>query len=240
MQEGGFTPWCIREFCAMYLNAVYEWPNEAGAPSWLDDCAETAVEGRVSAFREKWKDQLAPDNPYGVFDIDATEKKDLLLAILAGGGDGEVRRFQEYAFRKYVLLKPELRWANLYVSDSYGIVFRALGLRAVYDRGARFTDLARENDRLFAEARSSVRLQRGLAETEHNRWMADRALMGYRAPRPGTGEKRDDDFRYHNDMVPFDALSPSEQGKDELSIACIPLFMALEGIRLEKMKRNNG
>ena len=64
--------------------------------------------------------------------------------------------------------------------------------------------------------------------------MADRALMGYRAPLPGTGERRDDDFRYHNDMIPFGSLPENESGKDELSISCIPLFMALEGIRLEK------
>ena len=66
--------------------------------------------------------------------------------------------------------------------------------------------------------------------------MADRALMGYRAPRPGTGEKRDDDFRYHFDMIPFSELPPHEVGKDELSISCIPLFMALEGIMLERTK----
>ena len=235
MQEGGFTPWCLREFCAMYLNAAYDWPNEEGAPSWLDACAVPAVSERIAAFREKWAKELSPDNPYGVFDIDATEKKDLLLAILTEGGDNEVRCFQEYAFRKYILLKPELRWANLYVSDSYGVLFRALGLRAVYDREASFAELARNNDKLFVEARQAECFARSLAEVEHNRWMADRALMGYRAPRPGTGEKRDDDFRYHNDLVPFRELSEAEQGKDELSICCIPLFMALEGIRLERV-----
>ena len=234
MQEGGFTPWCIREFAAMYLNAVYDWPKEKDAPSWLDGCALPSVADRIAAFREKWKSQLDPKNEYGIFGVDATEKKDLLLSILVEGGDGEVRRFQEYAFRKYVLIKPELRWANVYVSDSYGTVFRALGLRAVHDPDAPFADLARENDRLFSEARKAVKTARSLSEVEHNRWMADRALLGYRPPRPGTGEKRDDDFRYHNDMVPFRELSENEQGKDELSIACIPLFMALEGTRLER------
>lgn len=247
MQEGGFTPWCLREFCAMYLNAVYDWPIEAGCPSWLDGCAVPALSERIAAFRRKWEKELAPDNPYGVFDIDATEKKDLMVAILSEGGEKEVRRFQEYAFRKYVLLKPELRWANLYVSDSYGVAFRALGLRAVHDRDASFSILAQENNRVFVERREATKpakdpdenplpghFDRSLAETEHDRWMADRALMGYRAPRPGTGERRDDAFRYHNDMIPFDKLSPSEQDKDELSISCIPLFMALEGIKLER------
>ncbi len=233
MEEGSLTPWCIREFAAMYLNATYDWPRE-GTASWLDGCHVPGVAEQIAAFREKWKENLSPDNPYGVFDIDATEKKNLLLAILAEGGDNEVRRFQEYAFRKYILLKPELRWANKYVSDSYGTTFRALGLVARFDAEAPFTKLARDNDRVFVEARAATHLKRGLAETEHNRWMADRALMGFRAPRPGTGEKRDDDFRYHFDMVPFQELPPHEVGKDELSISCIPLFMALEGIRLEK------
>lgn len=233
MQEDGFTPWCIREFAAMYLNAVYDWPND-GEASYLDGCGGHVLADRIAAFREKWKKELAPGNPYGVFDINAKEKKDLLLSILAEGGDVEVRRFQEYAFREYVLLKPELRWANTYVSDSYGTTLRALGLRAVYATDAAFAELAMENDRLFTEARASANLERGLDEAEHYRWMADRALMGYRAPRQGTGEKRDDDFRYHFDMIPFDQLPPDEVGKDELSISCIPLFMALEGIRLER------
>ena len=246
MQEDGFTPWCLREFCAMYLNAIYDWPNDDKL-SWLDACKAPAVMRRIEAFRSAWADELAGRNDRSVFDIDATEKKNLLLGILAEGGESEVRRFQAYAFRKYVLLAPEMRWANVYVSDSYGAVFRALGLRAVRDRETPFADLARSNDRLFAERRRAMepsktspgenedpnRLARSLAEVEHNRWMADRALMGYRAPRLEAGEKRDDAFRYHNDMKPFGSLSDQEKGKDEISIACIPLFMALEGIRLE-------
>lgn len=234
MQEGGFEPRCLREFAAMYLNAVYDWPNEEGGGSWLDGCPASAAADRIAAFRTKWSKELDPDNPWGVFSIDATEKKDLLLAILAAGGDAEVRRFQEYAFRKYIrILKPHLRWANVYVSDMYGTVFRALGLRAVRDPGAAGT-LAAANDKAFSEARAAARFERGLDESEHNRWLADRALMGYRAPRPGTGEVRDDDFRYHPDMIPFGELRDDEKGKDELSICCIPLFMALEGIRLER------
>ena len=233
MQEGGFEPRCLREFSAMYLNAAYDWPNEPGGGSWLDGCTASKAADRIAAFRTKWAKQLAPDNPWGVFEIDAREKKDLLLAILSVGGEDEVRRFQEYAFRKYIRLKPDLRWANVYVSDSYGAIFRALGLRAVPVGGATVERLAEANDQVFAEARAAARLARGLDETEHNRWLADRALMGYRAPRQGTGELRDDDFRYHFDMIPFRELPSNEKGKDELSICCIPLFMALEGIRLE-------
>lgn len=234
MQEGGFEPRCLREFSAMYLNAVYDWPNEPDGGSWLDGCTASKAADHIVAFRTKWARQLAPDNPWGVFGIDAREKKDLLLAILSAGGDDEVRRFQEYAFRKYLRLKPELRWANVYVSDSYGAVFRALGLHAVPADGVTVETLAAANDQVFAEARAAARLARGLDETEHNRWLADRALMGYRAPRPGTGELRDDDFRYHFDMIPFRELPLNEKGKDELSICCIPIFMALEGIRLER------
>ena len=234
MQEGGFEPRCLREFPAMYLNAVYDWPNEPGGRSWLDGCTTAVMKDRIAAFRTKWAEQLSPDNPWGVFEIDAREKKDLLLEILAAGGDAEVRRFQEYAFRKYVLQKPALRWANVYVSDSYGAVFRALGVQAVRASGQDVGNLVMANDQVFSEARTAARLERGLDETEHDRWLADRALMGYRAPRPDTGEKRDDDFRYHFDMVPFRELPSNETGKDELSICCIPLFMALDGIGLER------
>ena len=238
MQEGGFEPRSLREFSALHLNAVYDWPNGPDGTSWLDECTAGAVKDRIAAFRTKWAEQLSPDNSWGVFEIDAHEKKDLLLAILEEGGDAEVRRFQEYAFGKYVALPPALRWANVYVADTYGAFFRALGLRAVPGDTRPVGALAAANDRVFAAARADARLQRSLAETEHNRWIADRALMGYRAPRPGTGELRDDDFRYHFDLVPFRELPPNEIGKDELSICCIPLFMALDGIRLERTEEN--
>ena len=225
----------------MYLNAVYDWPRESDGSLWIDhvENPSESLSERIRLFREKWRDQLASENPFRVFEIDADEKYALLRDILLSGGLHEIRRFQEYSFLKYLLLKPELRWANVYVSDSWGTVFRALGLRAVRDAGMPCEERIRINDSLFADSRKGQKSSRTLFEMEHNRWIADRVLMGYRAPRPGSGEVRDDTFRYHVDIVPFDHLSQTEIGKDELSIPCIPLFAALEGFRLERLSKSN-
>lgn len=234
MSERGLNLDCIREFPAMYLNAVYDWPRDVDGSLWIEHVANpnAALSERIRCFREKWNDQLALKNPFGVFEIDADEKYELLRDILIEGGELEIQRFQEYSFKKYLSLKPELRWANVYVSDSWGTVFRSLGLRIVRVRGKPCEERIRNNDTLFVKSRDSGDNSQALFEMEHNRWVADRVLMGYRAPRPGSGEIRDDAFRYHSDIISFDSLSPTEVGKDELSIRCIPLFAALEGYLL--------
>lgn len=240
MQENGLNLDCIREFPAMYLNAVYDWPRESDGSLWIDRATIPSGElnDRIASFRDKWKEQLAPDNPYGVFEIDAGEKHDLLQAILSKGGEPEIQRFKDYAFRKYLALKPELRWANVYVSDSWGVAFRALGLRSIRDLETSCAERIQINDEVFSAARKQDGANWSLAKMEHNRWVADRVLMGYRAPRPDSGEIRDDAFRYHFDIRPFEQLTKDEIGKDELSIACIPLFAALEGFQLKRQSEN--
>ncbi|MBL8550044.1 MAG: NAD-binding protein [Hyphomonadaceae bacterium] len=49
-----------------------------------------------------------------------------------------------------------------------------------------------------------------MAQREHDRWMADRLLGGWRP-----GEKRDNELRVHNNLKPWSALTPDEQKRDE-------------------------
>lgn len=244
MQEGGLAPWCLREFDAMYLNAVYDWPNVAPGRCWLDGI-ESVVGGRakelIGRFRTAHAERLEWRRKEGgllvndVQSIPAEERKNLLLAVLEDG-ETAIREFQKLAFERYMELDAARRWGNVYVSDAWGGILRALGLRTRRigrDEAAR--GLLRENDRLFGERlrlRASE-FQRSLEELEHNRWVAERALMGYRAPRPGSGEKRDDEFRIHPDLVPYVGVPPKEKGKDSINILAIPVFLALEGYRIE-------
>ena len=54
-------------------------------------------------------------------------------------------------------------------------------------------------------------------EAEHRRWMMSVLIMGYEA-----GESRDRDRFVHNDIRPFDELSPEEQEKDKILIDALP------------------
>ena len=244
MQEGGLAPWCLREFDAMYLNAIYDWPNK-GAPGscWLDGI-ESVVGVRakelIGRFRTAHAERLAWRNKEGrrvndVLSIPAEERKNLLLAVLEDG-EKAIREFQELAFERYMELDAARRWGNVYVSDAWGGILRALGLRTRrIGRDETVRGLLRENDRLFGE-RLRLRasgFERSLEELEHNRWVAERALMGYRAPRPGSGEDRDDEFRIHPDLVPYAGIPQKEKGKDSINILAIPVFLALEGYRIE-------
>ncbi len=56
----------------------------------------------------------------------------------------------------------------------------------------------------------------GLERIEHERWIADRVMEGWRY-----SPARDDDLRLHNDLVPFDSVSLKDQEKDRKQIALI-------------------
>ena len=243
MQEGGFAPWCLREFDAMYLNAVYDWPNGTPGNCWLDS-VEPFVGARtkelIGRFRTAHAERLAwrPNKQEmlvnDIQEIPGEERKNLLLEILADGEE-PLRCFQKLAFDRYMALDSARRWGTVYVSDAWGGVLRALGLRTRRaDPETPMRTLLRENDRLFGD-RLRTRgpgFGRPLDELEHDRWVAERALMGYRAIRSEKGEKRDDEFRIHNDLVPYDEVPPKDKVKDLANVLCMPLILALLGCRI--------
>ena len=53
-----------------------------------------------------------------------------------------------------------------------------------------------------------------LARSEHMRWMAEKAMDGWRGPGAENPERREDKLRIHNLLVPYDALSLIEKDKD--------------------------
>ena len=150
--------------------------------------------------------------------------------------------FKRYAFRRFLLMEPVKEWGNVYVPDSYGTILRSVGLTVErllrFDAGsaASFSGLCERNERLFAEARCGADLECSLEEVEHRRWIADRALMGYRPNRPEDNEVRDDGYRYHNAMRPYSELPDVEKNKRALVVSFIPLFLALEGLEIRPAK----
>ena len=228
MDEGGFPAEFLQESSAMLLNAAYAWPSLPLLEEMSHDAPECA--DRISKFRDAWREHLSRDG--GRFGIPPSERISLLRDVLTLGGNKTALRFRHGAFRSWIALPQTLRRANAYAPDSWRVLLRALGLQAERQVGAVVARLVADNDKAFHSVLSRSRPELPLAEAEHNRWMADRILLGYRPPRPDSGEIRDDDFLYHPDLVPFSDLSDTDVGKDNMALLSIPLLLALEGIRL--------
>ena len=235
---------CMRSSASMFLNAVFFWPIDADGVSFIDLFLKSQyaslypdVTTAIERFREKWKDSLDRKRPSEIL----PEDRYRLIALILSKDDELLAAFKKYAFRRYVLMDPVKEWGNVYVPDSYGTILRSIGLEARKLRpvtefnntsAKAFRVLLEKNESLFAEGLSSAVLDRSLEKVEHARWMADRALMGYRASNPADGEKRDDGYRYHNAMCPYEDLSEVEKNKDALVIRFIPMFLAIEGLAI--------
>jgi hypothetical protein len=134
------------------------------------------------------------------------------------------------AFDLYKKKEMSLLWANVYTLDNLATVLRQLGLRAV--RSGTEQDFRRDlHASLSARERLQGSLLRDFARAEHNRWMADRVLMGY-LPHPERPTK-DDTYRWHNCLVAFDELSEENVRKDESSVKCRIFTLAMMGYHIE-------
>ena len=244
MQEQGLQTRCMRSFASMYLNAVFFWPLDADGKSFVEPILKSGIlsvsselKNRFEVFASKWRTALAAGKQS---EISADERYGLLKDILSLN-DSVLKYFKKYAFRRFIMMEPVKEWGNVYVPDSYGTVLRSIGLEAerpseerpFNERSAAdFRALCDANEKEFKAAIKNTARERSssLEEVEHRRWMADRALMGYRP-----GKERDDGYRYHNAMCPYSKLSPADKNKDALVIHFIPLFLALEGLKIKPM-----
>jgi hypothetical protein len=128
------------------------------------------------------------------------------------------------AFEEYKTRKPSTMWANVYTVDNLQTVLRQLNLKAV-----RPEDVVEENEVSLSQAKNMLQgpRLRDFARAEHNRWVADRVLMGY-LPHP----TKDDAFRWHNCLVGFEDLSEEDVHKDERSLQCRLFTLAIMGYKV--------
>ena len=127
--------------------------------------------------------------------------------------------------------KPmSLVWANVYTVDNLATVLRQLGLKAV--RSGTEQEFRRDmRASLVARDKFQGPILRDFARAEHNRWMADRVLMGY-LPHPQSPTKNDT-YRWHDCLVGFDELSEENVRKDESSVKCRIFTLAMMGYHIE-------
>ena len=69
-----------------------------------------------------------------------------------------------------------------------------------------------------------------LARHEHERWCREKARRGW------TEGRRDDTARQHPDLVPWEKLDATAQGKDREAVRNIPALLAAAGFRIQKRR----
>lgn len=113
----------------------------------------------------------------------------------------------------WVALPETYRRADRHAADHIPAKLWSLGLAT--ERQFSDSFLAIDRDWQMQWAADGSRTD-GLDRIEHERWIADRVMEGWRY-----AATRDDDLRWHNDLVPFDAVSLKDQEKDRKQIALI-------------------
>jgi Trk K+ transport system NAD-binding subunit len=74
-----------------------------------------------------------------------------------------------------------------------------------------------------------------LARMEHNRWMSERLLAGWRLGQPATPEEGNQ-RKISPYLVPYDQLPPGIQNYDREAVGTLPILVELAGMRLQPRK----
>lgn len=102
-------------------------------------------------------------------------------------------------------------------ADHIYVKLRALGLEAV----------SSEDERKKIAIDDTSELFEALAESEHNRWMAQLYLNGWKF-----SETRDDSKKLHTDLIPYAQLSENVKDWDRDAVRNIPKLMAQQNLKL--------
>jgi hypothetical protein len=113
----------------------------------------------------------------------------------------------------WVALPETYRRADRHAADHIPAKLWSLGLATERQSSDSLLAIDRDWQRQWAqEVGQTERLER----IEHERWIADRVMEGWRH-----ALTRDDDLRQHNDLAPFDMVGLKDQDKDRKQIELI-------------------
>jgi hypothetical protein len=124
--------------------------------------------------------------------------------------------------RPWAKLSEHTREANRAQADDYPRKLAFIGCGYEVARGSKRPPLVR-----FTPDEIE-----GLAEDEHNRWMASKRAAKWTYA-PG---KRNDRARTHPSLVPWSDLSEVEKDKDRKTVAAIPELLASVGLRVRRLE----
>ena len=119
-----------------------------------------------------------------------------LTEILGQSDTTEYKKLFDKAKSAWVELTEDFKYANRYQVDMYGVFMRY-----------------KNKNNVSKET---------LMRMEHARWMADRAIIGYKYT-----EKKNTQYKLHHCMKDFDSLSLKDENKDEQVINNLELVQKL-------------
>ena len=128
------------------------------------------------------------------------------------------------SMRSWDELSQDLRNANREQADHAYIKLRTLGYRLEYGNTAHNTEpMAR-----FQPSAEEVEM---LARMEHNRWMADKLLSGWRYSQVANPE-----LKFHDNLVPYEELPEEAREKDRDTVRHLVQELEASGFRIVRTK----
>ena len=121
------------------------------------------------------------------------------------------------AFLPWERLSCEYKNANRYLADHITIKLRSLGL-SIHQK--------QSSSHLFEFSELEAM---DLAKAEHNRWVINKMLDGWKY-----GSERNDRKKLHPSMIPWEKLSESEKSKDYAMVTEIPLILDKNGYTIHR------
>lgn len=209
---------------AMALRALRRRSGRCFAPIFmpLDD-----ADGSGAIFIHADKDRIV--DPFDSIIPIRLSREALAVDILGEGERDRLAKRFHASFREladesqaanvsWTALQETYRRADRHAADHIGAKLWSLGLAT--ERQS--SDSSLTIDKAWqSQWAPDDNVRERLARLEHERWIADRVLEGWRH-----GLTRDDDLRRHDDLVPFDAVSRKDQDKDRKQIELISTLIS--------------
>lgn len=104
-------------------------------------------------------------------------------------------------YDEWLKLQEHYRWTNRYQIDMYGYFLREFKYNNIVD----IEDI---------DLKLTGKLLESLGMVEHNRWVAEKTLSGWRQKCDSLGETRVEEFQIHTDIIPFSELDEAGKRKD--------------------------
>jgi hypothetical protein len=155
---------------------------------------------------------------FGSHQLNATRKR-IIDGALDRGAAVAHEHYNRGLGKKDVMSMKELQsamrdWSD--VLETYRAANRAVAdaaMTKVWDAGWR---PAAKGERGDTSPAMPAEMMDRMAQREHDRWMAERLVSGWRPTAPG--EERNNELMAHNKIVPWDALSQGDKDNDVVQV----------------------
>lgn len=194
-------------------NRALRWP----APIFMHETSQSEFSQQY-ARGDETEELDAYLQAFGSHQINATRER-ILDGALDRGAAVAHEHYNKGLGKKDTLSMKELQsamrdWSD--VLETYRAANRAVAdaaLTKIWDAGWR---PSKKGERGETTPTIPAELMDRLARREHDRWIAERLVSGWRPPAPG--ESRNNELMIHDKIVPWDALSDADKQNDAVQV----------------------